>query len=235
MGKGPNLQEKIKENSINVTALDAAVSAKEAKLDNSYDKGIAFINANTKGIIDGGVITSNVNSYSKYSDSYSLDVLTPIIDGTVKFAVDYLEGGEEGLNASKMAGDVGTVVKGILSLFASSSTTDESVKQIFAQFRKGEDNYAIYYASNSGSINADNAWGNKSLIVVTNIYIFAQVNENKDITQAEVRQHILDNLKKAKETFSDALALATTDEEVAEIEKHQAGIKRLDQEYNDEQ
>jgi len=131
-----------------------------------------------------------------------------------------------------LAGDTGEIVKGILSLFASSSTTNKDINQIFTQFRKGEDNFAIYYASNSGTIAAKNAWGNKELIVITNIYIFAQVNPDEAITQAEARQHILDNLKKAEEILSDKEVESITNTDLSDtMQRAQKAIDELKKQY----
>ena len=74
----------------------------------------------------------------------------------------------------------------------------------------------------------------KGLISLTNIYIFAQVNENKAITEAEERQHILDNIKLATEILSDKTVEAITNPKLGDvIENARKAIDHLKQQYAD--
>ncbi|WP_138433981.1 hypothetical protein [Winogradskyella algicola] len=227
MGHGPNLKKAIKDNNNAIQAVNEAIAKAEKSLQNTEDKAIAYINKHTKGIIDNGIIASNPNTYSKFSETYSLDILDGIIDGAIKFAEDYLDPGKTETKAAQMAGDVGQVVKSTLALFATSSSSNEKLQVVFNQFRSGNNNYAIYYACNSMSVKADNAWGSKEIMVVTNMYVFAQVKPNPDITHQQVIQADLDAIAQANISYDNAIVAAKSQKELDALTFEQKKINLL--------
>jgi len=227
MGHGPSLKKAIKDNNNAIQEVNEAIAKAEKSLQNTEQKAIDYINNHTKGIIDSGVIASNPNTYSKFSQTYSLSVLDGIIDGAIKFAEDYLDPGKVETKAAKMAGDVGEVVKSTLALFATSSSSNEKLQVVFNQFRSGNNNYAIYYACNSMSVKAKNAFGSKEIMVVTNMYLFAQVKPNPDITHQEVIQADLDAIAAANVGYDNAIVAAKSQKELDALTFEQNKIKLL--------
>lgn len=227
MGHGPSLKKAIGDNEEAREAVEKAIQEAEKRLNNTRDEAIAFINKNTNGIIKNGVLASNPNTYSKFSETYSLNALDGIIDGAIKFAKDYLDPGKVETKAAEMAGDIGSVVKSTLALFATSSSANQKLQVVFNQFRSGNDNYAIYYACNSMAVKAKNAWGSKEIMVVTNMYVFAQVNPNPDITHQEVIQADLDAIRAANIEYDNAIVAAKSEKELDALEFEQKKINML--------
>lgn len=75
-------------------------------------------------------------------------------------------------------------------------------------------NYAVYYACNSMTVDAENAWGNKEITVVSNMYMFAEVEPNPEVTYAKILQEDLDALDKVNQQYDDAIVAANSQQEL---------------------
>ncbi|WP_147296654.1 hypothetical protein [Flagellimonas nanhaiensis] len=220
MGHGPKLGNAIKDNTAARNAVNAAVKQAEAELKNTEAKAKAFINSHTKGIVD--IKASNANSYSKFSEEYSLKVLDTIVDGIVDGAKTYLDPTNEATKAAKLAEDAGTIVKGILALFSTSSSVNENVQVTFNQIQAADGtNWAVYYACSSMSVKAENAWGNKDIIVVSNMYLLATVKPNPEATYEKMLQQDLDTLLTLNEQFDKAIIDARTEGDLDNLKFYQ--------------
>ncbi len=212
MGHGPNLNDAVKKSEEAKNAVEAAITKAEATLKNTEQKAKDYINSHTKGIIE--IEATNNNSYTKYSDEYSLEILDGIVDGLIKGAQDFLNPTSEATKASEMAGDVGSVVKSTLALFATSSSTNQELQVVFNHIIKEDENYTVYYATNSMNVNASKAWGNKELTVVSNMYLFAKVKPNPEVTHAKILQEDLDTLATLNEQYDKAIINASNQDEL---------------------
>ncbi len=222
MGHGPSLSHTIANSEQAKAAVEKAIQKAEIQLANTQKKGIAYINEQTNGIIGKGVLFSNNNSYSKFSDSYSLSALDSIVDNVITAAQDYLNPENDEMKAAKLAGAVGNVVKSTLALFATNSSTNTELQVIFSQIIAGDANYAVYYATNSMTVNAQNAWGNKNITVVSNLYLFAQIEPNVQATYAEILQQNLYALARLNGEYDAALGRQSLDsKEYCKLMKYQ--------------
>jgi hypothetical protein len=224
----PNIETALKDNAAAIAAVKKASEAAEASLKNTVEQGKAYINANTKGIIQ--VTDSNSLYYSKFSEDFSLEALDGIIDSTVKIIAVAIkaEAGDDNPDlAVEAANDVGALVKGVLALAASSSSTETNVQVTFSYIIAGENNFAVYYAYNSTSVDAQNVWGSKDITVIANTYVVAQVTPNPDITRAQMLQKDLDTLKKLNDLFDNSLIAATSQEQVDALNFRQNEMNTL--------
>jgi hypothetical protein len=224
----PNIESALKDNSDAIAAVKKACDQAWASLQNDETKGVAYINQHTKGIIS--TLSSNSVWYSKFSEDFSLEALDTIIDSTVKVAVDAikLEAGDDNPDlAAQSAEDVGSLVKGVLALAASSSSTEENLQVTFSYLIAGDNNFAVYYAYNSTTVDAQNAWGHKDITVVANTYIVAQVEPNPDITRGQMLQKDLTTLKRLNDKYDDALVAAENQAQVDQLNFRQKEIKKL--------
>lgn len=237
MGHGPSLQETINRSDAARKAVEASVASAEAALDNTEQRASEYINSHTKGIIQQ--VNINFASYTKYSSEYSLDVLTGVVDAAVKTAQSAIklnaEPGPKTDSAVELAEDVGTLITATLALFASSETTTQSLQKVFSYILAGDVNYAVYYATNSMDVKAENAWGSKQITVITNAYMMAIVKPNPDITEAKVYQDNLDTVVILNKQFNQALINATTPEEFEAaqfiLEKLKVARERLEEKH----
>ena len=225
----PNIDDKLKDDKAARDAVQKASNAAMEKLNNTIEQGKEFINNETKGIVE--VMSENSLYYSKFSEDFSLDALDGIIDSTINVVADGVkvaatEGADPEL-AAETAKDVGELVKGMLSLAATSSTTQSKAEIIFSTIVSGEDNFAVYYACSSTSVDADNAWGHKDIIVISNTYVVARVNPNPDITRAQMLQKDLDTLRKLNDKYDDAQLDANSQEQVDALQFRQNQMATL--------
>ncbi len=168
--------------------------------------------------------------YSKFSDDFNLDALDKIIDNTVSIVADAIKlnaGSDNPDLAASTAQDVGSLVKGVLGLAASSSSTEENLQVTFSYIVAGENNFAVYYAFNSATVAAQNVWGNKDITVIANTYVAALVNPNPAITYAQMLQKDLDTLRKLNDLYDDALVAATNQAQVDALTFRQGEIQKL--------
>jgi hypothetical protein len=224
----PNIESALKDNADAIAAVHKACDEATASLQNDETKGTAYINQHTKGITQ--ILKSNTLWYSKFSEDFSLDALDGIIDSTVKLAVDAikLEAGDDNPDvAAQSAEDIGALVKGVLALAASSSSTEENLQVTFSYLIAGDNNFAVYYAYNSTTVDAQNIWGNKDIKVVANTYIVAQVQPNPDITRGQMLQKDLDTLKKLNDKYDNALVDAENEHQVKQLDFRQKEINKL--------
>jgi len=224
----PNITTALKDNKDAIDAVNKACEAAAATLMNSVDLGETYINNNTKGIVQ--TLRSNSLWYSKFSEDFSLQALDKIIDDTVNLAVDAIkaEAGNDSPDlAAKAAQDIGALVKGVLSLAACSSSTEQNLQVTFSYIVAGKNNFAVYYAYNSTTVDAKNVWGSKDINVIANTYIVAQVNPNPDITRAQILQKDLDTLYALNDKYDDALVAATSQDQVDALDFRQKAIAAL--------
>ena len=224
----PNIESALKDNADAIAAVKKACDAAAAALQNDEAKGEAYINQHTKGIIQ--VLKSNNLWYSKFSEDFSLEALDGIIDSTVKLVVDAikLEAGDDNPDlAAQSAEDIGSLVKGVLALAASSSSTEENLQVTFSYLIAGDNNFAVYYAYNSTTVDAQNVWGSKDIKVVANTYIVAQVQPNPDITRGQMLQKDLDTLRRLNDKYDNALVDAKNQDESDQLDFRQKQIKKL--------
>lgn len=226
MGAGPDLGKIIATSTTAKAAVDAAVADAEKQLNNTKDAAIAYISSNTKGLKE--IEQSNFNSYYKYSEEYSLDALDGIVDGLIKGAQDYLNPAKDPNKASDMAGDLGQVVKATLALFASSSTTSQTLQVVFSHIISGGQQYAMYYATNSMEVAGQNAWGNKAITVVSNTYILAIVEPNTDVTVATVLQQNLDTIVQLNAQYDQAIIAATNEKQLRALKLNVQKMKMVE-------
>ena len=225
MCHGPDLNAVV-ENSVTAkNAVDIAVANAEAELKNTNAKAVAYINNHTKGIVETEF--TNDKSYSKFSEEFSLDALDDVIDGVIKVAQDYLELDENPTAASEMAGDIGSVVKSTLALAATSSSTEQNLQVVFNHIISNDENYAMYYACNSMTVKGENAWGNKEITVVSNMYLFTKVKPNPEVTYAKILQEDLDTLDKLNEQYDQAVVNANSEKELNGLSFNQKKIELL--------
>lgn len=231
----PNIQAALADNQAALDAVKKAIADAEKRLNNDVAKGMAYINKNTKGIIQ--LLPSNSISYSKFSEDFSLAALDKIIDSTIKTAVDAIKigaGNDSPDLAVQSAQDVGSLVKGLLSLAASSSSTEENLQVTFSYIIAGKRNFAVYYAYNSATVDAQNAWGHKNVTVIANTYVVALVNPNPDITRAEMLQRDLDTLNKLNDKYDDALVEANSQDQVEALTFRKKEMDTLAEQINKE-
>lgn len=231
----PNINSALQDNQAAIDAVNAACKSTFDTMGNSAEKGVAFINANTKGIVQ--ILNQNSLYYSKFSDDFNLDALDKIVDTTVQTVVDAIKdkaSSDSSDLAEQSAQDVGSLVKGVLALAASSSSTEENLQVTFSYIIAGEDNFAVYYAFNSATVHAQNVWGSKDITVISNTYVSALVNPNPDITRAEMLQKDLDTLKKLNDLYDDALVAATSQEQVDVLTFRQGEMAKLQAKINNE-
>lgn len=113
-----------------------------------------------------------------------------------------------------MAGDIGSVVKSTLALAATSSSTSQDLQIVFNHVVANDENYAVYFACNSMTVKAENAWGNKEITVVSNMYYFAKVEPNPEVTYVKILQEDLDTLDKLNQQYDDAIVAANSQAEL---------------------
>lgn len=236
----PSIKSALQDNQDAINAVTAACDATFAKMANDTQKGKDYINANTKGIIQ--TVAENSLWYSKFSEDFNLSALDTIIDSTVKTVVDAikLSAGDDNPDlAAQTAQDVGALVKGVLGLAASSSSTEENLQITFSYIIAGENNFAVYYAFNSATVDAQNVWGDKNITVISNTYVAALVKPNPDITRAEMLQKDLDTLKKLNDLYDNAMLAATSQAQVDALTFRQGQIttlqNKIQKELTDEQ
>ncbi|MEO0528268.1 MAG: hypothetical protein AAFZ89_13640 [Bacteroidota bacterium] len=237
MGHGPSLSNTIAKSEAARAAVEKAIQTAENQLKNTQERGMEYINKMThNGIIE--VIATNNNSYSRFSDSYSLSKLDGIVDGIVDTAQEYLNPENEEAKTAALVGSIGDVVKSTLGLFASSSSTETQLSIVFNHVKTNDANYVVYYATNCMYVNAQNAWGGKSITVVANSYIFAQVEPNASVTYAEILQLNLNALTQAIKQYNTFFNAATTQEELNHLnfykEKIQLQMNTVQAEINKE-
>jgi hypothetical protein len=206
MGHGPSLQKAIKNKASDQKALEAEIARVRDTLNNSETKAIEYIDDHTNGVIrskDKGkpeVVLANSDSYTKYSEEYSLEVLDGVIDGVVAAAKDSMKvaatDGDDPEAVLDLVGSIGGLIKCSLALAASSSTTTTKLTITFSQFSVGDKNYAAYNAVNSGVVKASNAWGNKAITLVAQTTILARVAADENLTEQEMYQDDLNTLKR---------------------------------------
>lgn len=224
----PNIKSSLSDNQEAINAVNDACNSTFHTLANNEQKGEDYINSNTKGIIQ--TLDADSNWYSKFSDDFNLDALDKTIDVTVNAVVDQIKANAGADNpdlAVSTAKDVGSLVKGVLALAASSSSTEENLQVTFSYIVAGENNYAVYYAFNSATVAAQKVWGNKDIIVIANTFVAALVNPNPDITYAQMLQKDLDTLRKLNDLYDDALVGATSQAQVDALAFRQEEIQKL--------
>jgi hypothetical protein len=224
----PSITSSLGDNQDAIDAVNKACDSTFATMANDTKKGEDYINTNTKGIVQ--TVAKNSLWYSKFSEDFNLSALDTIIDSTVKTVVDAIKlsaGSDNPDLAAQTAQDVGSLVKGVLGLAASSSSTEENLQVTFSYIIAGDNNFAVYYAFNSATVAAENVWGNKDITVISNTYVAALVKPNPDITRAQVLQKDLDTLKKLNDLYDDALVNATSQEQVDALNFRQAEITKL--------
>lgn len=225
MCHGPSLESAVEKNEEAKAAVNAAVKKAEEALNNTENMARDYITSHTKGIIE--IEFTNNKSYSKFSDEFSLNALDSVVDGLVKVAQDYLDIDKEPTKASEMAGDIGSVVKSTLALAATSSSTSQDLQVIFNHVVSNDENYAMYYACNSMTVDAQNAWGNKEITVVSNMYFFAKVEPNPEVTYAKILQEDLDTLSLLNEQYDKAIVAAMSQGELDGLTFNQNKIGTL--------
>ena len=201
----PNIQSALKDNQAAIDAVNAACNSTFATLGNNEDKAKAYINANTKGIVQN--LGQDSLWYSKFSEDFNLSALDGVIDKTVNLVVDAIkaQAGEDSPDlAEQSAQDVGSLVKGVLALAASSSSTDENLQVTFSYIIAGDNNFAVYYAYNSATVAAQNVWGSKNITVILNTYVVVMVKPDPEITRSQMLQKDLDTLRKLNDKYDDA-------------------------------
>jgi hypothetical protein len=227
MGHGPSIKNTVEKSEEAKDAVNAAVKKAAAALKNTEKMAHDYINKHTKGIIQDQF--TNNKSYSKFSDEFSLKALDIVVDGFIKVAQDYLSPDKNPTKASKMAGDIGSVVKSTLALAAMSSSTDSNLQVIFNHIIAGDENYAMYYACNSMTVKAENAWGNKEITVVSNMYLFTKVKPDPEVTHAKILQENLDTLVTLNEQYDKAIIVAKSQKELDGLTFNQNKIQKLQQ------
>ncbi len=225
MGHGPSLSEAIKDKQKAEDAVNQAVAKATAGLKNTETQAVAYINSHTPGIIETG--TSTYNSYSKFSEDYSLGVLDGIINGLVKTATDYVNPLNEATKVADMMKDIGGVMESVLALFAASSNTTSTLQITFNHILSGDKNYAVYYAANSTIVHASNVWGNKEITVVANAFLLAQVKVNPEVTYAKIYQEDLDTLDTLNQQYDAAIVAAQNEQQLDHLSFYQNKINLL--------
>ncbi|WP_038177306.1 MULTISPECIES: hypothetical protein [Vibrio] len=225
MCHGPSLESAIQKSEEAKKAVNEAVAKAQAALKNTEETAKEYIQSHTKGILE--VESVNNQSYSKFSDEFNLDALDDVVDGIVKVAQDYLTSDEDPTKAAGMAADIGSVIKSTLALAATSSSTTEKLQVVFNHIVTDDKNYAVYYACNSMTVNAENAWGNKEITVVSNMYMFAEVEPNPEVTYAKILQEDLDALDKVNKQYDDAIVSANCEAELDALTFRQNKISIL--------
>ncbi|WP_341665385.1 hypothetical protein [Vibrio sp.] len=225
MCHGPSLESTIQKSEDAKKAVNEAVAKAQAALKNTEELAKQYIQSHTKGIIE--VESVNNQSYSKFSDEFNLDALDNVVDGIIKVAQDYLTSEEDPKKAAEMAGDIGSVIKSTLALAATSSSTTEKLQVVFNHIVADDKNYAVYYACNSMTVDAENAWGSKEITVVSNMYMFAEVEPNPEVTYAKILQEDLDALDKVNQQYDDAIVAANSQQELDALTFRQKKISIL--------
>jgi len=229
MGLGPSLQTAI--NNMNneeaaKAAVEAAIANANQTLANTEQKARDYINRVSKGITSTEGI--NNKSYSKYSDDYSLAVLDGVVDRIIKTAQDKLMPGTEPTKASEMAGDIGTLIKATLVLAAMSTEPDTTLQVFYNHITTGEQNYAVYYATNSMSVSAENLVGSKDITVISNMYLFTKVNANVEVTIEKILQEDLDTLVTLNEQYDKAIIAAMNEKQLKGLQFFQEKLRILE-------
>ena len=219
MCHGPSLQSTIKQHAEAEQALQDEITRLLATMGNSENEAIAYINSHTNGIVLAAnkspeIVFSNSESYTKFSDDYSIDALGKVVDRAITSAQDAIKvdtsTGDSNGQAVALVGSLGGLVKSGLSLAASNSETDTKLSVTFSQFNVGDLNFAIYNAINSGIVSASNAWGNKQITLVAQCTVLARVNADPNLTAEEALQDDLNTLlaleKARNKTEIDSIA-----------------------------
>ncbi|WP_440874951.1 hypothetical protein [Thalassotalea sp. PLHSN55] len=192
MGHGPSLRKAIQDKADAEKALQAEIDRVRATLDNSEQVAFDYIDGHTNGIIlardtqKPEIMFENNDSYTKFSEEYSLSALDQVIDGVVDTAKNAMEvaatDGDDPKAVLDLVGSIGGLIKSGLALAASSSTTSTKLTVTFSQFSVGDKNFAVYNAVNSGVVKAKNAWGNKEITLVAQTTVLAQVKADPNLT-----------------------------------------------------
>lgn len=214
MGKGPNLAQVIADKKLNEKAIDDDITARVALMKNSDVEAKAYINLNTDGIILGAdngspeIVFTNNKYHCKFSDEYSLGALDSIIDGIINTAKDgfkvYATEGADLDAVQNLVADIGGLIKAGLALASNNSTTTQELAITFSQFMVGKKSFAVYNAINSYNMGADNAWGNKQLIVIAQITMIARVKTDPNLQLEEMYNGDLQFLIDLKDQYHKA-------------------------------
>jgi len=236
MGHAPSLEEKVKESQAVADAVQKAVEAAEKTLANTEEKGVQYLTANTAGLVERE--DSNLLSFSKFSEEFSLGALDTVVDAAISTAQDAIvlaaTDGEDPDALKSAATDIGTLIKSVLALAASSSTTQTELQVSFSHILAGDTNFAVYHAYNSAMVEASNAWGNKAIKVVTNTYLLYTVKPDPAVTQAKIYQDQLDTLFKLEKQFDDAIVAASDEETYAKLGFYQKKIEDMKKRIQDD-
>jgi hypothetical protein len=203
MCHGPSLQDTINKQAEAEQALQAEITRLLATMGNSEAEAIAYINLHSNGIVVADnkspeIVYSTSDSYTKFSDDYSIDALDKVVDASITTAQDavktYTSSGDSNASAVALVGSLGGLVKSGLALAASNSETDTKLSVTFSQFSVGDLNFAMYNAINSGIVSASNHWGNKQITLVAQCSVLARVNADTSLTAQEALQDDLNTL-----------------------------------------
>lgn len=212
MGNGPDLQQAIKDKSVDEQALQAEIDRVRNTMNNTEDMAIDYINSHTDGVIMAADSNSpeitfiNNQSYTKFSEEYSLAALDAVIDQTIETAKDGMkvaasEGSDPGAVLA-LVGSIGGLIKSGLALAASSSTTTTKLTVTFSQFNVEDKDYAVYSAVNSGVVKGSDAWGMKDLTLVAQVTIVARVKADPNLTYQEKLQADLNQITELNKLYN---------------------------------
>ena len=211
MCTSPSVQDAVKDSAEAQKALNAAINSSLQSLNNTEQNVIDYINNHTNGIILSAdtkkpeIILTNTLNYTKYSEDYSLDALDKSIDGIIATAKDSIKvaatDGADQAAVLDLVGSIGDIIKSGLSLASTSSNTTTKLSYVFSQFSSDSKDYAVCTAFNSGTVNANNAWGNKQITIIAESSVVARINADPNLTDQEILQNDLDTLA----TLSKAL------------------------------
>ncbi|OJU74841.1 MAG: hypothetical protein BGO09_04530 [Bacteroidetes bacterium 47-18] len=226
MGHSPKLQTAIDKSAEAKRLIEEEIRKAQEALANTEAKATDYINTHTKGIIQ--VLASNNNAYSKFTDDYSLKVLDGVIDGVSKTAKDLVTNKDDKEKMAEAAiGDIAEVVKSTLALFSTSSSTNQTSQIVFSYIISGDNNFAVYFACNSMSVENKSAFGEQKMVVVSNMYLLASVKPNPDITKAKIIQNDLDTLYELNKSFNEALINVKTIEDLENLKLAQIKIDMI--------
>jgi len=217
---GPSLQQAINDKSADEQALQAEINRVRNTMDNTEDMAIDYLNNHTNGLIKGQdsgkyeIMFASKESYTKYSEDYSLDALDNVIDKTIDTAKAGMKvaasDGADPAAVLDLVGSIGGLIKVGLALAASSSTTTTKLSVTFSQFSVGDKDFAVYNAVNSGVVKANNAWGNKEITLVAQITMLGRVKADANLTEQEAYQNDLNTLLKLEKARNQEMLDAVT-------------------------
>jgi 5-bromo-4-chloroindolyl phosphate hydrolysis protein len=79
------------------------------------------------------------------------------------------------------------------------------------------------------TVKAENAWGNKEITVVSNMYLFTKVKPDPEVTHAKILQENLDTLVTLNEQYDKAIIVAKSQKELDGLTFNQNKIQKLQQ------